>query len=70
LVALSCASSTSAVTTPPGSTFPRPVSPANENWRIHNNLVKDTESDGWPTMAEAKDFAENIPDELESLDAA
>jgi hypothetical protein len=36
---------------------------------IHN-LVKDTESDGWPTMAEAKDFAENILDELESPDAA
>jgi len=32
--------------------------------------VKDTESDGWPTIAEAKDFAENILDELESPDAA
>ncbi len=32
--------------------------------RCIHNLVNDTESDGWPTMAEAKDFAENILDEL------
>ena len=40
-----------------------------ENWCVHN-LVKDTESDGWPTMAEPKDFAEHILDKLGPGDAA